>query len=290
MIIYLIFLLVFGCVFSLTLRIASAPNFERSKLRSMPQLAGVNPKKSSLLLRFLNLFTPLNRRLLLAKIGERLKNKLVTAGSSLSVGQFFALKQVCALLAFILVLVVSRLTFNPRPLVFSAIIGFFLPDLWINSRIKKRRQQVLRQLPSVIDLLSLTVGAGLDLTSAIDLVVKKSESSPLVEELFNISQEARMGKTRREALRTMANRLNIPEISSLVRTLIQSDRMGTGIDEALRIHSEESRLVRFEKGERLALQAPLKLLIPLIFCILPVVFIIVAGPIILEFTQLGSMF
>jgi len=112
----------------------------------------------------------------------------------------------------------------------------------------------------------------------------------LIEELFNISQEARMGKTRREALRTMANRLNMPEISSLVRTLIQSDRMGTGIDEALRIHSEESRLVRFEKGERLALQAPLKLLIPLIFCILPVVFIIVAGPIILEFTQLGSMF
>ncbi len=288
--IYLIFLLVFGCVFYLTLRIASAPNFERPKLRSMPQLTGVSPRKNSLLLRFLNLFTPLNRRLLLAKIGERFKNKLVTAGSSLSVGQFLALKQVCALLAFILVLVAARLKFDPRVLIFSAIVGFFLPDLWINSRIKKRRQQVLRQLPSVIDLLGLTVGAGLDLTSAIDLVVKKSKSSPLIEELFNISQESRMGKTRREALRTMANRLNIPEVSSLVRTLVQADRMGTGIDEALRIHSEESRLVRFERGERLALQAPLKLLIPLIFCILPVVFIIVAGPIILEFTQLGNIF
>ena len=288
--IYLIFLLVFGCVFYLTLRIASAPNFERPKLRSMPQLTGVSPRKNSLLLRFLNLFTPLNRRLLLAKIGERFKNKLVTAGSSLSVGQFLALKQVCALLAFILVLVAARLKFDPRVLIFSAIVGFFLPDLWINSRIKKRRQQVLRQLPSVIDLLGLTVGAGLDLTSAIDLVVKKSKSSPLIEELFNISQESRMGKTRREALRTMANRLNIPEVSSLVRTLVQADRMGTGIDEALRIHSEESRLVRFERGERLALQAPLKLLIPLIFCILPVVFIIVAGPIILEFTQLGNVF
>ena len=290
MIIYLIFLLVFGCVFCLTLRIASAPDFERPKLRSMPQLAGVTPPKNSLLLRFLNLFTPLNRRLLLAKLGEKLKNKLVAAGSSLSVGQFLALKQVCALLAFILVLVLAGLKFNPRPLIFSAMVGFFLPDLWINSRVKKRRQGVLRQLPSVIDLLSLTVGAGLDLTSAIDLVVKKSKPSPLIKELFNISQEARMGKTRREALRTMASRLNIPEVSSLVRTLVQADRMGTGIDEALRIHSEESRLGRFERGERLALQAPLKLLIPLIFCILPVVFIIVAGPIILEFTQIGSMF
>jgi len=287
---YLIFLLVFAGIFSLILGIASATNFTGQGLESMPHLTGVELKKKSLLLRLLNLFTPLNRKLLLAKIGQSIKNKLTAAGSSLTVGQFLALKQVCALLAFILIVVIARSRFNVRFLILSLTTGFFLPDLWLNYRIKKRRAEVIRCLPSVIDLLTLTVGAGLDLTSAIDLVVKKSKQSPLIKELFNISQEARMGKTRREALRAMATRLNIPEVSSLVRTLVQADRMGTGIDEALRIHSEEARIVRFERGERRALQAPLKLLIPLIFCILPVVFIIVAGPIILEFTQLGGMF
>lgn len=290
MITYLIFLVVFAGIFSLTLGIASTANSARPELQSIAHLAGVKPKKNSPFLRLLNLFTPLNRRLLLAKIGEGVKNKLTAAGSSLTVGQFLALRQACALLAFILMVVLARARLNPRFLILSAAVGYFLPGLWINYRIKNRRQQVLKQLPSVIDLLSLTVGAGLDLTSAIDLVVKKSKQSPLIKELFNISQEARMGKTRREALRAMAKRLNIPEVSSLVRTLVQADRMGTGIDEALRIHSEEARIVRFERGERCALQAPLKLLIPLIFCILPVVFIIVAGPIILEFMQLGNMF
>ena len=99
-----------------------------------------------------------------------------------------------------------------------------------------------------------------------------------------------MGKSRREALKDMSARLNIPDVSSFVRTLIQAERMGAPVSETLAIISEDSRLNRFRRAERLALQAPMKLLIPLIFFILPTVAIIVGGPIFLQFMQQGIRF
>ena len=96
-----------------------------------------------------------------------------------------------------------------------------------------------------------------------------------------------MGKPRVQALRDMAKRVDIPDVTSFVRILVQADRMGTPVEETFRILSEDTRIRRFHRGERQAMKAPLKMLIPLVFCILPVILIIVAGPILIRFMKQG---
>jgi len=115
--------------------------------------------------------------------------------------------------------------------------------------------------------------------------VEKSHASVIVEELRSMMQEINVGKPRRDALRDMARRYEMPDLSTFARTLIQADRMGTSVSEALNILSEDMREARFRRGETMALKAPLKMLIPLLFFIFPVVAILVAGPIFLDFIQ-----
>jgi tight adherence protein C len=135
--------------------------------------------------------------------------------------------------------------------------------------------------------IGLCVARGLDFMAAVRWVVDKVKPNPMIEELVLVLKEINVGKPRVEALRDMAKRLDIPDVTSFVRTLIQADRMGTPVEEAFRILSEDSRMRRFHRGERQAMKAPLKMLIPLIFCILPVILIIVAGPILIRFIKEG---
>jgi tight adherence protein C len=165
----------------------------------------------------------------------------------------------------------------------TLVIGIVLPDIWLKIRRSIRKKLVVKDLPDVIDLLSLCVNAGLDFSLAVNWVVEKSKRTPLVEELELFLLETRMGKSRRRALQDMSKRFNLPEVSSFTRALIQAERLGTPVESALNILSEEMRDFRFRRGEQLALQAPIKMLFPLIFCIMPVVAIIVAGPIFLQF-------
>jgi len=133
-----------------------------------------------------------------------------------------------------------------------------------------------------VDLLSLCVGAGGDFMGALNRIVREFRPCPVREELGILLQEVRVGKRRRDALRAFAVRLKCPEASTFARTLIQVDRMGTGLAEALTILSEDMRLQRYHWAERFAQQAPLKMLIPLIFS-LGAAMIIVAGPIMIQF-------
>jgi tight adherence protein C len=176
---------------------------------------------------------------------------------------------------------------HPLWLFVAAMVGLMFPDVILNSRVKKRKYSIVRILPETIDLLGLCVGAGLDFMAAVRWVVDKVKPNPMIEELVLVLKEINVGKPRVEALRDMAKRLDIPDVTSFVRTLIQADRMGTPVEEAFRILSEDSRMRRFHRGERQAMKAPLKMLIPLIFCILPVILIIVAGPILIKFIKEG---
>lgn len=166
-----------------------------------------------------------------------------------------------------------------------AAIGFVAPDLWLRARLRRRQKAIIRLLPEVIDLLSLCVGAGLDFLGALQkmVVLKGFQGQPLVEELSLVSQEIRLGKRRADAFKAMAKRVDLPELSSFVRTLVQADRMGTPIEDVLTMHSEDLRSARFIRAERAALKAPIKILIPLIFCIMPCVAIIVGAPIFIQF-------
>lgn len=176
---------------------------------------------------------------------------------------------------------------QPVSIAFAGAMGFVLPTLWMQARVRGRQRAVVKLLPEVIDLLALCIGAGLDFLGSLNKVVllKGFKKEPLIEELSLVMQEIKLGKRRFEALKAMARRVNVPEVSSFMRTLVQADRMGTPIGEVLVIHSEDIRFQRFTQAERAALKAPIKILIPLIFCIMPCVAIIVGAPIFLQFMQ-----
>jgi tight adherence protein C len=237
-----------------------------------------------ILTRLANLLKPLEKFLPAARITKR----LTWAGSPLTISEFFAFKFLTLIIAPVVGIILSRRSDLPSLIVFI-LVGYFIPDFWLKQKVGKRQRQISRDLPAVIDLMSLCVGAGLNFMLAMDRVVKDFKKCPLTEELTTAWQEIQMGRTRQEALKNLAQRVGVPEIASFSRTLIQADRMGSPIGEALRILSDEIRTRRFLRGEELALKAPIKLLFPLLFFILPVVLIIVGGPVMLQFMKSGGL-
>jgi tight adherence protein C len=219
---------------------------------------------------------------------ENLRRKLVSAGKPMNASQFLAFKIfLIGLLPFIVLVLLQPK--EQTMLLFPFFIGFVLPDFWLNSKVKNRQAAILRDLPHIIDLLNICVGAGLDFMVAVTWVTKGFRKSTLIDEFKVLLKEIQMGISRRQALKNLGLRINSIEISSFVRTLLQADRMGTPIAEALKMQAEEVRFSRFQRGEEMGLKAPIKLLFPLLFFILPVVLIIVAGPILIQFTRGGFM-
>ncbi|MFA5357030.1 MAG: type II secretion system F family protein [Candidatus Omnitrophota bacterium] len=216
---------------------------------------------------------------------ESMRRKLSSAGKPMSTAVFITLK--IALAAGAPLLTFAILKPELPILVVPFLLGFMLPDMWLNSKIKKRHAEILRDLPHVIDLLNICVGAGLDFMVAVGRVIQEFKPCVIIDELKILMREIQMGSSRRDALKSLAKRVNSPEVISFTRTLVQADRMGTPIGEALRMQAEEIRGRRFQKGEEMALKAPIKLLFPLLFFIMPVVLIIVAGPIMIQFTRGG---
>ena len=217
---------------------------------------------------------------------ENLKKKLISAGRPMNNSQFFAFK----ILLMVGLPFATVVLFHPeQPLLLAIPIffGFMIPEFWLNNTIKKRQAAVLRDLPHVIDLLNICVGSGLDFMLAVNRVIEDFKPCILIKELKILMHEIQMGSSRRDALKGLANRINSSEVVSFVRTLLQADRMGTPIGDALKMQAEEIRIRRFQRGEEMALKAPIKLLFPLLVFILPVVLIIVAGPILIQFTRGG---
>lgn len=172
--------------------------------------------------------------------------------------------------------------------ILGLVVGFFVPDYMFYSKVKAKKEAIVRIFPETIDLLDMCISAGADFLSAIRWVIEKSTYNPFIEQLGFVLNEVKVGKPRTEALKDMAKRLRIAEVSTFVRTVILAERMGTSIEEAFRNLSEDTRNMRFQAGERYAIKASLKILFPLLFCILPTILIVVAGPIIIKFTQ-GEM-
>jgi len=160
-----------------------------------------------------------------------------------------------------------------------------MPEFWLKGKIKKVKAIIVKELPDAIDLLGLCVNAGLDFMLSLKWVVEKSPRTVMIDELNTVLQEINVGKTRRDAIKDLAARYELADLSTFSRTLIQADKMGTSVTEALNILSEEMRLARYRRGEQIALKAPMKMLVPLLVFIFPVVGILVAGPILLDFVE-----
>ena len=159
---------------------------------------------------------------------------------------------------------------------------WILPDIWLRGAVARRHLSIQRSLPFALDLLTLSVEAGMDFISALQRNCRARNLSPLDEELLRMTKEIQVGSSRKEALRRMADRVRQPDLRSAAYALIQADELGVSIGAMLRIQSEQLRSRRFDRAERMAAQAPVKMLAPLMLCIFPAVFIILLGPVIAQ--------
>lgn len=221
------------------------------------------------------------------KLKEKLKRDLEAARLNVSPEGYLGLKLLVILALSVLALFALSKS-DPALALLGVPFGYILPDFWLKKRISGRKKIIMRHFPETVDLLGLCVEAGLDFTSALRWITERVQPNPTIEELATVAKEIKLGKTRIQALKDMSARLNISDLNTFVQTLVQAERMGTPVSESFRLISEDARAMRFQRGERLALQAPLKILIPLVFCILPVIGIIVGGPLLLQFMQ-GDM-
>ena len=154
-----------------------------------------------------------------------------------------------------------------------------LPAWWLRMAVRRRHLAIQRALPFVLDLLTLSVEAGMDFINALQRNSRSQKLDPLGEELLRMTREIQVGASRKEALRRMADRVRQPDLRSTALALIQADELGVSIGSMLRIQSEQLRSRRFDWAEKLAAEAPVKMLGPLMLCIFPAVFIILLGPV-----------
>ena len=244
-------------------------------------------RKASALHGILKFFVPITTKIIKKIRLEGLASRLVMAGSPLNVPEFIALEILSTALVPTLAVIFMKLDFMGLGIALGA--GFLLPVMWLGNKIRRRHYLIARDLPNVIDLLNLCVSAGMDFMLAVSRVTRDFKRCPLTEELHEVLRENQMGLARRDALKNMGKRINLAEVSSFVRTLVQADRMGSPLSEALNIQAEEIRIRRFQRGETQALKAPIKMLIPLVLFILPIILIIVGGPIMLQFMNKGGI-
>ena len=267
-------------------------------VRTMPQVSGVKTPftQETVKSKSVNKISPLSSifpfsGIILEKLNleAKIKQRLAAAHLRFTPQEFINAK---LLLMIALVIGAPIALSKSEPIIFiiALVLGYILPEIWLTKRVSQRKNYIVKVLPETIDLLSLCVDAGLDFVASIEWLIKKGVSTnPMLEELVFVMEEIQWGKPRSQALKDMAKRLNLPDVNSFIQTLVQAERMGTPVAEAFAVLSEDARLQRFHRGERFAMRAPIKILLPLIFCILPVIAIIIGGPIFLQFSQ-GKMF
>jgi tight adherence protein C len=156
-------------------------------------------------------------------------------------------------------------------------VGFIGPEFWLGRRIRGRAEEMVLQLPDALDLLTISVEAGLGFDAALAKVVEKMEG-PLVNEFRQALAEIRMGRTRREALRDVASRADSQPINNFIGAIVQAEQLGVPIAKVLQIQSNQLRIVRRQRAEEAAAKAPVKMLFPMVGCIFPTIFIVILGP------------
>lgn len=250
--------------------------------------AGKNVKKADPLA-FLNTVAGIIKPVISAEMRKRVSNDLYMSQSNMTAEVFIFFKFVLTGALLMLLPGVFPADMMVFSILMAIVVGYIGPEMIIRNKIQKVKDDIVRLLPDTVDLLGLCVNAGLDFMMALKWVIEKSPKNIMIRELDNIFQEISVGKPRREALRDMAKKYELPDLSTFARTLIQADKMGTSVSEALNILSEDMRQARYRRGEAMALKAPLKMLVPLLFCIFPVVFILVGAPIFLDFIMNNPM-
>jgi tight adherence protein C len=170
---------------------------------------------------------------------------------------------------------------------FGAFLGWLYPSLWLAERRNKRRRQVIKDLPVYLDFITMAVEAGLNITGGIEQATQKGPSGPMAQEFTRLLRDIRSGLPRAEALRRMAERMDMSQISGFTGTLIQADRVGSSLGATLRAQASQRREERFLRAEKLALEAPVKMMLPLVLFFFPLIFLVLGYFIFLRMRQEG---
>ncbi len=217
------------------------------------------------------------------EILENTEKKITHSGVSylLNAEQFIALRIISAIIAPLLALFVMVCLNNYQPIwfVLAPLLGFMLPTIWLSDVRKKRNGAVIRTLPVYLDFITMCVEGGLNLQGALGQAMEKGPAGPLRNEFAVVLRDLRSGLPRADALRRMAERLDIQEVTSFVSSIIQAEKMGASLASVLRVQSEQRRNERFQRAEKMAMEAPVKLVGPLVMFIFPVTFIVLGFPI-----------
>lgn len=221
--------------------------------------------------------------------------QLQTAGQDfvLNPEQFYGLRMTSALLAssffFVLVMLldVQQASTYLLAVGFGAIAGWMFPMLWLTERRNGRRRRVIKDLPIYLDFITMAVEAGLNITGGIEQATQKGPPGPMAQEFTRLLRDIRSGLPRSEALRRMAERMDMSQISGFTGTLIQADRVGASLGATLRAQASQRREERFLRAEKLALEAPVKMMLPLVMFFFPLIFLVLGYFIFLRMRQEG---
>src|SRR6266542_3248971 len=222
-----------------------------------------------------------------SSFSDRTEKRLALSGNpgDMRVADWLGIKAVGtivgAILFFFLFVIVGLLKFPlPIGIVMSfvgALFGYTAPEFWLGGRVKKRQHAILLMIPDALDLLTISVRAGLGFDSALGKVVEKLPG-PLSDEFRRALAEVRVGKARRDALRDIVARTEVTALTNFIGAIIQAEQLGVSISKVLQVQSEQLRIERRQRAEEMAAKAPIKMLFPLVGCIFPSLFIIILGP------------
>lgn len=228
--------------------------------------------------------------------------KLRQAGLDFSISppQFTAARLLCAVLVGLVFYWVLASFDNPKDgqagfdgslylqvVLLGSLFGYFYPVIWLRDRLGRRKSELLKSLPFFLDIITLCVEAGLNLQGAIGQAVSKGPKGVMRDEFQRVMRDIRAGKARAESLRSMAERLNEPSVANFCTAVIQAESMGMNLGPILRAQADQRRSERFLRAEKLAMEAPVKMLFPLIAFIFPCTFIVIFFPIVMKFMQSG---
>jgi tight adherence protein C len=219
-----------------------------------------------------------------ASSSQTVEKRLALAGNpgDLRVTDWMGVKILVGIgVAILVLLVLAGLMRNVSVGIFAALIalifGYTMPEFWLGRKVKARQNAILKMIPDTLDLLTISVRAGLGFDAALAKVVEKL-NGPLTDEFRRALAEVRVGKTRREALRDMIPRTEVQPLSNFIGAIIQAEQLGVSISKVLQVQSEQLRIERRQRAEEQAAKAPIKMLLPLVGCIFPTLFIVILGP------------
>lgn len=237
-----------------------------------------------------HLLAPLVKKTLTPQVAEELQSLLLLAGRYDETPADLVSQQLLAALTFpigFLIFNIGLFEWGPggslMGLLGTAYLGFKFPILKLRRLIKGRQRAIFRALPDSLDLLTICVEAGLGVNAALQAVVDRSRPSPLREELERTLREMQLGKPRVQAWRDLGARVGVRELTSFTIAMVQAEQMGTGLAKTLKVQSQILREARWRHAQELAQTAPIKMAIPLAVFIFPVIFIVIFGPIVIQF-------